>query len=449
MCDTLVALGNATADGTTILAKNSDREPNEAQVLCYAPRTRHAPGTQLTCTYISIPQVAETYAVLLSRPFGMWGAEMGVNEYAVAIGNEAVFTREPYGKEPALTGMDLLRLALERADTAQKALEVIVALLETYGQGGDCGFRHPFYYHNSFLIADPHEAWVLETVGRVWAAQRVPAGVRTISNQLTIAHEWDRSSPDLVSYALERRWCRSQKTFHFARCYSDFVYTRFGGAQARRCRSTGLLAEQQGAITVETMITALRDHGPEASADPTWGPDRGWWTDTLCVHAGFGPTRPSQTTSSMVAHLTESGAVVWLTGTSAPCTGLFKPVYIGPEGCSLPDLGPDPTGVYDPHSLWWNHERLHRAVLRDYAHRMAVYRAERDELEQAFQGRATAVRTLAEWVSFTQTCFRRAAKATDCWVEAVQAEPIARRPARLFSIAWRRFNREAEYPFSK
>ena len=31
MCDTLVALGNSTADGSVIFAKNSDRDPNEAQ----------------------------------------------------------------------------------------------------------------------------------------------------------------------------------------------------------------------------------------------------------------------------------------------------------------------------------------------------------------------------------------------------------------------------------
>ena len=74
--------------------------------------------------------MAETNAVLLSKPFWMWGAEMGVNEHGLAIGNETVFTRVPYEKRPALTGMDLLRLALERAATAQKAVHIVTDLME-------------------------------------------------------------------------------------------------------------------------------------------------------------------------------------------------------------------------------------------------------------------------------------------------------------------------------
>lgn len=46
---------------------------------------------------------------------------MGINEYGVVIGNEAIWTKMPYG-EPALLGMDSLRIGLERGKTAAEAV---------------------------------------------------------------------------------------------------------------------------------------------------------------------------------------------------------------------------------------------------------------------------------------------------------------------------------------
>lgn len=65
----------------------------------------------LQCTYTAIEQVPETYAVVLSRPAWLWGAEMGANEHGVCIGNEAVWGREEICDDEALLGMDLVRSA--------------------------------------------------------------------------------------------------------------------------------------------------------------------------------------------------------------------------------------------------------------------------------------------------------------------------------------------------
>ncbi|MEI2693241.1 MAG: C69 family dipeptidase [Anaerolineae bacterium] len=265
MCDTLTVTSTASADGIALFAKNSDREPNEAHEIVLLPAADHAPGDRMRCTYIEIDQAPHTCAVALAKPFWIWGAEMGVNQHGVTIGNEAVFTKEPYAKEGGLTGMDLLRLGLERGATARAALDVMVDLLAQHGQGGNCGFAHALYYHNSFLIADPHEAWVLETAGRHWATRQVQS-TYAISNAITLGSQYDLASPDLVSNAVRRGWCKEAAGFDFGRCYSDFLYTRFSDSRARCALSTRTLDSQAGRATPLSLMAALRQHHPAAGA---------------------------------------------------------------------------------------------------------------------------------------------------------------------------------------
>ncbi|XP_027728407.1 secernin-2 isoform X2 [Vombatus ursinus] len=181
-CDCFVSLPPASAIPAVIFAKNSDRPRDEVQEVVLVPSGTHAPGSRLQCTYIEVDQVERTHAVILSRPAWLWGAEMGANEHGVCIGNEAVWTQEPVGQEEALLGMDLLRLGLERGSSAQEALTVITNLLEQYGQGGSCREDPtPFCYHNTFLLADRKEAWVLETAGKLWAAQRIRGSITAMT----------------------------------------------------------------------------------------------------------------------------------------------------------------------------------------------------------------------------------------------------------------------------
>lgn len=451
MCNTMVALGHATSDGSVILAKNSDREPNEAHVLVRYPRAHHEPDTQARCTYITVPQVPRTHEVLLCKPFWMWGCEMGTNEKGVTIANEAVFTKEPYAKT-GLLGMDLMRLALERADTAERALHTIVDLLGRHGQGGSCGYLHKgMRYHNSFIIADTSSAWVLETAGAYWAAERVH-DLRTISNGLTIGNIFDLASPGLVEHAITRRWCRSREDFHFARCYSDRLYTRFSRCRARQRRSTDLLQAELGRISVETMMSILRDHGETVPLDgfePAHSSMR-----SLCMHAANGLTRSSQSTGALVAHLGSDSRTYWVTGTSATCTSVFKPVYL--NGLPLPEHGPMPGATYEDSSLWWQHERLHRGTLRDYPVRHALCRGEREALEAEFLSRAEALREGPSTLdpseraekqrALSQHCFDRAREATTGWVARVEGARPTRRLLWLYRAYWSRQARRAGLP---
>jgi dipeptidase len=426
-----------------IFAKNSDREPNEAHDLILFPHTFHQrPNSTTHCTYIEIPQVEETFAVLLAKPFWIWGAEMGANEKGVAIGNEAVFTKVPLDKKPGLIGMDFLRLALERAATARTALDVIVNLLETYGQSGNCGFQHPTFYHNSFIIADPQEAWVLETAGKQWAALKVK-DVYSISNAITIDREWDLASSGLVDYAVERGLCKNRQNFSFTGCYTAWLYTYFSEARSRQCRSTALLRDHSGKIDIPRVISYLRDHGEDATQE--WSPATSLRDWDVCMHAGFGPFRVSQSVGSMVAHLTPEKQTFWLTGTSAPCTGVFKPVWID---SGLPVIGPMGKGEYDAASLWWRHESLHRAVLRDYSTRLALYQPERDALEAEFVHRAAEIHSqpALERAVFSDECFTLSADATTRWIERVRNTPIQNRTPALFRLAWSRISKQVRIP---
>ncbi len=74
-CDTWVALGNSTKDGSVIMGKNSDRPSVEAQPLVYHPRQNHKMSEKVMCTHIEIPQVQETYAHIGSKIWWTFGYE--------------------------------------------------------------------------------------------------------------------------------------------------------------------------------------------------------------------------------------------------------------------------------------------------------------------------------------------------------------------------------------
>ena len=83
----------AVSPDRVIFAGNSDSDPNDAQVLGWIGAREHAAHGTLQCTWRAIPQARRTHALMLSRPFWMWGAQMGANEHGVAIGNAAMFAR--------------------------------------------------------------------------------------------------------------------------------------------------------------------------------------------------------------------------------------------------------------------------------------------------------------------------------------------------------------------
>lgn len=371
MCDTFVYIPTQK-EVSIIFGKNSDREPNEAQhIVCYPRFRRDKPTVQTTFIEIEHPQ--DVVEIILSKPFQMWGAEMGINEYGVTIGNEAVFTKSKIDKKQlGLTGMDLLRLALEISKSAKEALTTIIYYLEKYGQDACGGYTDKkFYYHNSFIIADKEEAFVLETSGKHWVYEQVK-GYRAISNGLSIEEKFDGISENTIGFARKKGWIKKQENFSFKKAYSQWLMPRLAGCEYRRN-----LSESSGKahtdFTIENAFRVLRTHN-ETNFIPNAGN-----TKSVCMHAS-GIFTPHQTVGSMVAELRKNKPdTVWLTGTAAPCLSFFKPFYLRNELLHETNFIP-PSSVTD-NSYWWEWETLHRSVLKDYQNQLPFIQYKQQELE--------------------------------------------------------------------
>jgi dipeptidase len=291
-------------------AKNSDRDPDEPQIAEW--HARRPAGRTVRTQYLEIDDPG-AHALLGSRPTWLWGLEHGVNEHRVAIGNEKIWTTtHPRSTPAALIGMDLVRLGLERAQSADDALEVITTLLEQHGQAGtgEPGRDEPYF--SSFLVADPHGGWIVETSDRTWAARPVGNGT-SISNRVTLGTDWTRGSRDLVVGA-------------------DFDGVRLPEMPTvvadHRLAVTRAAISPGPSVQLREIAATLRDHTTGSPANTADGPFAALGDDlsgfTVCMHRR---DSHSQTTASMIAELRDDAPLrAWIC-LGNPCLGIFVPVF--------------------------------------------------------------------------------------------------------------------------
>jgi dipeptidase len=402
----MVALPSATARGQTIFAKNSDRPADECQPLVQRGRRTHAPGAKTSCQFVELPEVPVTYRHVGSRPHWCWGYEHGFNEHQVVIGNEAVFSRFEEFSEPKLVGMEIVRLGLERSSTAAEAVRIMTDVIARFGQGKFANDADVMTYDNSYIVADPREAYVIETAGHQWAAKPV-VHAQAISNLHTISTDWSMLSSAAESEALKRGWWDADwGRFDFGRAYamprdyaareaiqvisdrwqawaaSDLsrVLSERGGAVVSeehianvlscrhdppwRCaRSSDLLNQHDGAITVQTMMSILRDHGAGHAPGEPLKTTPSTLPGGICYHRAP-DGRGANTAASLVADLCADGSrlpVYWCSFYS-PCLALFLPIFIEGE---LPGVLSRGSAGLDLDSPWWQFRELSRTVYED------------------------------------------------------------------------------------
>jgi hypothetical protein len=325
MCDTF----HLPSGGQQFFGKNSDRNPNEVQVVRLIARRNPSGSAVVGGRRLGVPDAG--YAMVLSCPTWMEGAEMGINEKGVAIGNEAVFSKFPAAPDGVL-GMDFLRAALMASGSAVEARDALIALTEGHEQGGNGALKGKLVYDNSYMISGFDGAFILETAGKRWAWRELD-GPAVISNSYSIQADYKRLDPasrKSIAPVNERMACLDEADAgriadkeswkaYVEKGFKPRLMARLSGGDARRAAIEPALLAAADSGGSQAAFSILRAHGLSDPATPGKGRN-------VCCHDR--DLWGNATTASM---LVERGAdparfVVWFTGASYPCSNLFKPI---------------------------------------------------------------------------------------------------------------------------
>jgi len=236
-CTNLIVTKGASADGSTFISYIADSHELYGE-LYLQPGGAFPPGAMReviewdTGKFLGrIPQAPGTY----------WRVG-NINEHQVSVGETTFGGREELAKPEKKAVVDygsLMYIALERARTAREALTVMTELAMQYGYASE---------GESFSVADPNEAWMLEMIGKgedglgaLWVAVRIPDG--TISghaNQSRI-HRFPLNDPanciyakDVISFARDKGWFKGKdEEFSFADTYAPADFGSLRACEAR------------------------------------------------------------------------------------------------------------------------------------------------------------------------------------------------------------------------
>jgi len=236
-CTNLIITKGASADGSTFISYIADSHELYGE-LYLQPGGAFPPGATRdviewdTGKFLGrIPQAPVTY----------WRVG-NINEHQVSVGETTFGGRDELAKPEKKAVVDygsLMYIALERARTAREAIKVMTELAMQYGYASE---------GESFSVADPNEAWLLEMIGKgedglgaLWVAQRIPDG--TISghaNQSRI-HRFPLNDPancvyakDVITFARDKGWFKGKdEEFSFADTYAPADFGSLRACEAR------------------------------------------------------------------------------------------------------------------------------------------------------------------------------------------------------------------------
>lgn len=266
---------NLTVDGNVFLGGSGDEV--SSHWLEIVPARKHPRGATITVgvdetavlpgKLIEIPQIAETarYITMNYSDFEGFPPPLtngGLNEHGVAARDIWSDSR------PELVAMtpnpqagpnysDLSRIVMERARSAEEAVEIVGELIDTWG--------YSTYGGNSHLFADASEGWVLINYAGgkgLWIARRLgpdevfmsyPGYVGVIPPDFRSDPDF-RGSKNFIDFAVEQGWYdkTSGETFDADRIYGT-GYVRYPREEMQR------ELKAAAPVTLRNMLDAVRD----------------------------------------------------------------------------------------------------------------------------------------------------------------------------------------------
>jgi dipeptidase len=372
--DMVAALARATAEGCPLFGHNSCGSLGVPQPLHRSVGRAFALGEKLRTRRLDLPQARQTYTVLGSQPVGSWGYSHGVNEHQVAAGCVALPATEPAGDESPL-GLDLVRLILERSQTAQHAVDLLTEQLERLGRDGSAsGFRESDF---AFLVGDGREAFAVETAGPHWVYQEVQQ-VRAACAARVIRQDWDRISRGLAGQMIDQgRWPGDGSKLDFAAALGGTAASTEG--LRRWGRATFLLEQSNGRLDVACVRRILADHCESVAPHELVAGE-----PLLCRHA-VGAGREA-TRASLIVDLgrrPDRLPIVWC-AFGPPCSSVYFPIFLEGE---LPAAFTASRAAYDTDPLCLRIPRLSEDLLYE-PERWAQARESLDRLQARFDQEA-------------------------------------------------------------
>ncbi len=325
MSECFVVKKNTTLNKRLLFGKNVLVSVNRPVVVLKIKAKKHnlQKNPDVKLTYITIPQVENTYSAVVVKPSDMYGCYMGLNQHGVCIGSNELLSSNKKG-EKGLIAIDICRLVLERTKTANEGLELIKQLLSQHSFGIEQNAQTLEHCDSSFVLCDGEGGYIVETCGQRMVARELQ-DIEAFSSEYMIETDYTVSNFEQKVNAKKQFAKKKLVSSNISQAkrfkmFSELIEAR-DGKQGKRVFgfSIGKISENQPAegVTFKTFINILQSHN-DTEQPPS---------ENICVHHN---NIKGLVSSLGFASQPENG-VFFVSQGSVPCRSLFMPFSIKGE----------------------------------------------------------------------------------------------------------------------